>query len=86
MSKSNSSSAGSKPPRHPEEVGAGAPEPSKCRAEPIGWAPLVAWCLFESPVKCRFSEPFESRWLCCHPQRERIVARAQAEARRPPGP
>jgi hypothetical protein len=41
---------------------------------------LPAWCLAPQGYDCRFSQPFGDALLCCHPQRDRIVARKPAQS------
>jgi hypothetical protein len=79
MPKSNSSSGDLTPPQPTPVVGAGAPIPAQCRGEAIGYEVRSVWCLVRWPRPCRFSQPFADGFLCCHPQRERIVARTRAE-------
>jgi len=57
------------------EIGAGAPDPAACRAEAIFQDAKVAWCKRGQGTVCRFSLPYGSEHVCCHPERERIVAR-----------
>ena len=58
-----------------DDVGAGAPDPSACVARLILRGEPPAWCLAPLGHECRFSQPFGEALLCCHPQRDRIVAR-----------
>jgi hypothetical protein len=83
MSEPKASGAGSSPRQSTDEVGAGAPMSAKCRVEVIGFQTRSLWCLVLSPRACRFAQPFAGRFLCCHPERERILARTLAE--KPPG-
>jgi hypothetical protein len=57
------------------EIGAGAPDPAACRAEAIFQDAKVAWCKRGQGTVCKFSLPYGSDLVCCHPERERIVAR-----------
>ena len=62
--------------------GALAPDLAKCRARLIHVGLPSAWCLVRAPDKCRYSVPFAGKYICCHPQRARIVARTLAEGSR----
>lgn len=57
------------------EIGAGLPDPAACRAEAIFQDAKVAWCKRAKGAVCKFSLPYGSDLVCCHPERERIVAR-----------
>jgi hypothetical protein len=63
------------PHPHEDEIGAGAPDPAKCEARTIMRGEPPAWCLAPGGRDCRFSQPFGDALLCCHPQRDAIVAR-----------
>ena len=73
MPKSNPSSGDLTPLQPTPVVGAGAPMPGQCRAAVIGRDVRSVWCLVRWPRRCRFSQPFEEGFLCCHAQRERIL-------------
>jgi hypothetical protein len=79
MAKSGASRGNLSRQRPEAETGAGAPVPAKCRAEEFGFKVRSAWCLVKSPKRCSFAVPFAGGFICCHPQRERIVARTLAE-------
>ncbi len=86
MSESDSPNAERKPPQSIEEVGAGAPIPAICRAQLISVGHRSAWCLVEGGPRCKFSEPFANGFLCCHPQRERIILRTLVDHASPRPP
>jgi hypothetical protein len=61
------------------EVGAGAPNPAKCRAKTLLGTTKLTRCLTEFPGTCLFFSRWGYAWFCKHPQRERIITRTLAE-------
>lgn len=47
-----------------------------CRAEPFGDARTFAHCLLKEP-NCPYARDAGTKWLCCHPQRHRIIEHTQ---------
>lgn len=62
------------------DVGAGAPNPAKCRAKNIH-NPSAAECLVEPAPSCQFGFWFGGNYFCAHPDRKRIIARTRAAKR-----
>ncbi len=60
------------------EVGAGAPNPAKCRAKQHPAIRRIVDCLVKPAPKRRFFRPFAYGGLCAHPRRDLIVARTSA--------
>jgi hypothetical protein len=50
------------------------PDFSNCRAKFSGISDL-AYCLVNSPVICKYAEPFHGQIFCFHPNRLEIIAR-----------
>ncbi len=65
-------------PKNSDQIGAGAPQPLKCRATAMVSGHPTARCLAKSGVHCRFASWFGAETICNHPGRERIIARTLA--------
>ncbi len=62
-------------------IGAGAPDPSKCRAKSLTGRDVAA-CLAEKGAACCFASWFGGQPLCTHPARDRIIERTLQEGGR----
>ena len=71
--------SGEKPVPSPavSEVGAGAPDPARCRARELTSAKDLADCLVEPLPACKFLLSFGNGGFCQHPERDRIIARTR---------
>ncbi len=79
MLKHKSTDAKSAGPDGKAEVGAGAPDPSKCRAVRRSHGLDLALCLVRPTPSCQFGLPFAGTYSCRHPEVERIIARTLAQ-------
>lgn len=59
------------------EIGAGAPDPSQCRAGRAAHGPDLALCFVRPIPACRFILRFAGNSFCRHPDAERIIARTR---------
>lgn len=70
----------STPPDPARAVGAGAPDPAKCRAERNRYGPNLARCLVRPIPQCAFGFYFAGGYFCRHPEVDRIIARTRGSA------
>jgi hypothetical protein len=61
------------------EVGAGAPEPAKCKAGRALHGLDLPLCFVKPTPNCKFGVQFARTYFCRHPQVERIIARTRAQ-------
>ena len=67
------SSQASIPPGDNGEVGAGAPEPLKCRVNELLRGVRGGWCQVKPMPNCPFGLPFRQGLICQHPRCDLIV-------------
>jgi hypothetical protein len=64
-------------PRDASEVGAGAPDPSKCQAGRAAHGVDLPLCFVKPFPDCQFGLRFAGNHFCRHPEVERIIARTR---------
>lgn len=67
------------PPDATREVGAGAPDPAKCRAGRRSHGIDLPLCFVKPIPNCPFGLGFAGNYFCRHPEVERIIARTRAQ-------